>query len=127
MSPQIGVMSFGFKYGLPLDADIVLDVRFLPNPYFTEGLRTLSGLDEPVRQYVLQAPIAQAFIRHMKDLLLFAIPHYQQEGRHYLTVAIGCTGGRHRSVALASEIADMLRTAGLSVDLSHRDIGEDTR
>jgi RNase adapter protein RapZ len=119
---QILVLSFGFKHGVPLDADNVLDVRFLPNPHWVEGMRPLTGLDEPVRHYVLGQPEAKEFLERVEHLLTFLVPAYIHEGKSYLTLAIGCTGGRHRSVVLAEEIADSLRKLGYSPSLTHRDV-----
>ena len=110
---QILVLSFGFKHGVPLDVDNVLDVRFLPNPHWVEAMRPLTGLDEPVRRYVLAQPEAKEFLERVEHLLKFLVPAYVNEGKSYLTIAIGCTGGRHRSVVLAEEIADGLRRLGL--------------
>lgn len=116
------VISFGYKYGIPLDADIVLDVRFLPNPHWVDDLRPLDGRDEPVRDFVLEKDVTQDFLARTRDLLAVLLPGYQAEGRHYLTVAIGCTGGRHRSVVLASEIAALAREKGFGVKVIHRDV-----
>ncbi|MGI9053811.1 MAG: RNase adapter RapZ, partial [Ilumatobacteraceae bacterium] len=102
---QLAVESFGFKHGLPLDADIVMDVRFLPNPHWEETLRPLTGHDPVVREFVLARPESVAFLERLEDLLRTVLPAYQAEGRSYLTVAIGCTGGRHRSVVIAEELA----------------------
>ena len=109
---QILVLSFGFKHGVPLDVDNVLDVRFLPNPHWVEAMRPLTGLDEPVRRYVLGQPEAKEFLERSQHLLRFLVPAYIKEGKSYLTIAIGCTGGRHRSVVLAEEIAGGLRNMG---------------
>jgi RNase adapter protein RapZ len=109
---QVAVESFGFKHGLPLDADIVMDVRFLPNPHWEEDLRPLTGHDPAVRDYVLETSVAESFIDHFDALLADVLPAYQAEGRSYLTVAIGCTGGRHRSVAVAEEMARRFRERG---------------
>ena len=116
------VISFGYKFGIPLDADIVLDVRFLPNPHWDEELRPLDGRDEPVRDFVLSKDVTQDFLARTRDLLAVLLPGYQAEGRHYLTVAIGCTGGRHRSVVLAGEVADLAREKGFVVSVIHRDV-----
>ena len=116
------VISFGYKFGIPLDADIVLDVRFLPNPHWVDDLRPLDGRDDPVRDFVLEKEVTQDFLARTRDLLAVLLPGYQAEGRHYLTVAIGCTGGRHRSVVLASEIADLAREKGFVVSVIHRDV-----
>jgi len=120
------VISFGFKHGLPLDADIVLDVRFLPNPHWVEGLRELTGQDEPVRDYVYGQDVTQNFLARTKDLFAVLLPGYQTEGRHYLTIALGCTGGRHRSVALADELGAFIKDSGFAVKVIHRDIGRTT-
>lgn len=119
---QVAVESFGFKYGLPIDADIVMDVRFLPNPHWDETLRPLVGLDLPVRDSVLGAPQAQSFLEKLTALLESVLPEYAAEGKSYLTIAIGCTGGRHRSVAIAEELASRLRLSGQPVRTSHRDL-----
>jgi len=121
-SMQLSVMSFGFKHGLPLDVDTVFDVRFLPNPHWVEELRPLTGLDAPVRDYVLGQMAAQEFLTRVDDLLSFLLPAYVQEGKSYLTVAIGCTGGRHRSVALAEDLAARIRDRGFSPTVYHRDV-----
>jgi RNase adapter protein RapZ len=123
---RLAVMSFGFKYGLPLDADMVFDVRFLPNPYFVEELRALSGLDERVQRYVLGSQPGQEFIQQSARFLRYLVPEFRKESKHYLTVAVGCTGGRHRSVAIAQALGDQLIRAGHRVDLRHRDIEEHT-
>lgn len=117
------VVSFGYKFGLPLDADLVLDVRFLPNPHWVEGLRELTGADEPVRDYVLGPVSTKEFIERVRDLFDVVLPGYVNEGRHYLTVAVGCTGGRHRSVVLAEEIAALIRERSLPATVLHRDVG----
>jgi UPF0042 nucleotide-binding protein len=119
---QVAVESFGFKHGLPLDADIVMDVRFLPNPHWQEELRPLTGHDPAVRDYVLKRAQTAEFIDRFDDLLSSVMPSYVTEGRSYLTIAIGCTGGRHRSVAIAEEIAARLRGRGVAVRTSHRDL-----
>ncbi|MEZ4227035.1 MAG: RNase adapter RapZ [Polyangiaceae bacterium] len=120
---RLRIVSFGFKYGPPADADLVFDVRFLKNPYFEDDLRELTGKDEPVRRFVLGEKDSTELLWHVLSLLEFCIPRYEQEGKSYLTVAIGCTGGRHRSVALAETIAAQLRgKMGGSVDLAHRDV-----
>jgi UPF0042 nucleotide-binding protein len=120
--------SFGFKYGVPVDADLVLDVRFIENPFFIPELKDQSGLDAPVANFVLGKDDAQGFITRALELLEFALPRYEAEGKSYLTVAIGCTGGRHRSVAIAEHMATALATrTGLDIDVTHRDIGEVAR
>ena len=116
------VISFGYKFGLPLDADIVLDVRFLPNPHWVPGLRELTGQQEPVRDYVLGQDSSGDFLARTRDLFAVLLPGYQSEGRHYLTIAIGCTGGRHRSVVLSEELAAFIRDKGFPVKVIHRDV-----
>ena len=119
---QILVLSFGFKHGVPLDVDNVLDVRFLPNPHWVEAMRPMTGLDEPVRRYVLGQPQAREFLDRVGHLFKFLVPAYIQEGKSYLTIAVGCTGGRHRSVVLAEEIAAQLRDLGFNPSVIHRDV-----
>ena len=119
---QVAVESFGFKHGLPLDADIVMDIRFLPNPHWDEALRPLTGHDPAVRDYVIERKETSDFLDAFDELLRTVLPGYQSEGRSYLTIAIGCTGGRHRSVAVAEELANRLRARGLAVRTNHRDI-----
>lgn len=119
---QILVLSFGFKHGVPLDVDNVLDVRFLPNPHWVEAMRPLTGLDEPVKRYVLGQQEAKEFLELVEDLFKFLVPAYIREGKSYLTIAIGCTGGRHRSVVLAEEIAVRLRKRGYNPSVTHRDV-----
>jgi len=116
------IRSFGFKHGAPIDADIVLDVRFLPNPHWVDELRPLTGLDGPVRDYVLGQEAAKAFVDKVVDLLELTLPAYKQEGKAYLSIAVGCTGGRHRSVAIAEELAARLAEVGTSVTVAHRDV-----
>ncbi|HWP08538.1 MAG TPA: RNase adapter RapZ [Polyangiaceae bacterium] len=117
------VVSFGFKFGTPVDADIVLDVRFLKNPHFVRELRALPGTHADVRSYVMANGDAEAFVKLALELLAFSIPRFESEGRSYLTVAVGCTGGRHRSVVMAGEIARLLgERLGISGDLVHRDL-----
>ncbi len=119
---QVLVLSFGFKHGVPLDVDNVLDVRFIPNPHWVEEMRPLTGLDEPVRRYVLSQPESKEFLAKTEDLFKFLVPAYVKEGKSYLTIAVGCTGGRHRSVVLAEEIAAFLRKLGYSPSVIHRDV-----
>lgn len=116
------IVSFGFKYGMPVDADVVLDVRFLDNPFFVAELRPLTGLDEPVISHVLSAPETQEFLARARALLEYVLPRYEREGKSYLTIAIGCTGGRHRSVVVAETIARELNLAtGFPIAVVHRD------
>ena len=108
----IQLISFGFKYGVPLEADLVFDVRFMQNPYYVDGLRQLSGLTEAVRDYVLGQPVAVEFLRYLREFLSFAVPAYVGEGKTRLTIALGCTGGYHRSIALAEELATLAARGG---------------
>jgi UPF0042 nucleotide-binding protein len=119
---QTTVMSFGYKHGIPLDVDNVFDCRFLPNPHWVEELRPLTGLDEPVKEYVLGQPATGEFLAHLEGLLDLLLPAYQKEGKSYLTFAVGCTGGRHRSVAIAQELARLIEERGFSPSIQHRDI-----
>ncbi len=119
---DVTVMSFGFKHGIPLDADLVFDARFLPNPYYVEDLRPLTGLDRPVAEYVFACPQARAFTEKMEDMLDFLLPLYIEEGKLGLTVAIGCTGGHHRSVALAWALVQYLKAKGVNTVNINRDI-----
>ncbi len=122
----ITVLSFGFKYGIPSDADLVFDVRFLPNPYYIEELRPLSGNDREVRDYVMKNDKAMEFLEKLTDMVEFLIPNYIIEGKTQLVVAVGCTGGKHRSVTLANELYETLeRTDHYGVRIEHRDIGKD--
>lgn len=117
------IVSFGFKYGAPVDADIVLDVRFLDNPYFVPELKPMTGLDEPIVRYVLSSPETREFMGRARALLEYVIPKYEREGKSYLTVAIGCTGGRHRSVVIADALArELSSTAATPVGVVHRDV-----
>lgn len=120
--PSVTVMSFGFKHGVPTHADLVLDVRFLPNPYFVEELKNLTGNDASVDGYVMGFEDSAAFLEKVKDLLSFLMPRYGDEGKVYLTLAFGCTGGRHRSVTLANRVGEWLRQRGTRVQVRHRDI-----
>lgn len=124
---MVSVESFGFKYGLPIDADLVMDVRFLPNPYYVAELKPQTGQDEPVRQFVLEQPEAQDFLGKYSELLLSLLPQYVREGKRHLVIAIGCTGGQHRSVAVAEELAARLAAAGTRVMVTHRDMVRNTR
>ena len=119
------VMSFGFKYGIPVDADVVLDARFLPNPHWVENLREHTGLDSDVREYVLDAPAAASFLTEAVRLLDIMADGYLREGKRYVTVAVGCTGGKHRSVALAEEVAARLGAQDIESVVVHRDLGRE--
>ena len=121
----ITVSSFGFKYGAPADADIVMDVRFLPNPHYDPALRHLTGMDAPVRDFVLGKPETAAFLNRWLPLLEDVVPGYVMEGKHHLSIALGCTGGMHRSVALAEVTGNFLRGLGYRAVVGHRDIGRD--
>jgi UPF0042 nucleotide-binding protein len=118
----VSCLSFGFKNGVPLDADLVFDVRFLPNPHFVAEFRKKTGKDMRVAEYVRSFPQTMEFLGRVTDLMLYLLPHYVQEGKSYLTVAFGCTGGQHRSVMMAEDIAERLREAGYHVKAIHRDI-----
>ncbi len=118
----ISLVSFGFKHGVPFDADLVFDVRFLANPHFVEGLRPLDGRDARVREFILKHAESRELLRRLQDFLGFVLPAYQREGKTYLTVAIGCTGGRHRSVALVEELRSFLDGLGLAANVVHRDM-----
>ena len=122
----ITILSFGFKYGIPADADLVFDVRFLPNPYYIEELRPMSGNDQPVRDYVMNNDTAKQFLTKLTDMVEFLIPNYISEGKTQLVIGIGCTGGKHRSVTLANELYEALKkTDSYGVRIEHRDIGKD--
>ena len=116
------LVSFGYKHGIPFDADLVFDVRFLPNPHFVDGLRPLDGRDTRVREFVLRHDEARELLDRLRDLLRFLLPFYQREGKAYLTVAIGCTGGRHRSVTFVEELREFLESLGYAPTVVHRDI-----
>ena len=119
---RVDVMSFGFKRGLPRQADLVLDVRFLPNPFYIESLCRHTGLDEDVRDFVIEHPVTAEFLQRYRELLNFLIPHYKEEGKHRLVIAVGCTGGVHRSVAIAESIGAFLREEGYPTEINHRDM-----
>jgi UPF0042 nucleotide-binding protein len=119
---KTSIVSFGFKYGVPLDVDLMFDCRFLPNPYWDEALRSHSGLEPQVRQFVLGRSETSAFLAKLNDLLAMLIPAYTREGKSYLTIAMGCTGGRHRSVVLAEELARSLGDDGVPTTVFHRDV-----
>jgi UPF0042 nucleotide-binding protein len=119
---QVSVISFGFKHGVPIDADMILDVRFLPNPHWDENLRPFSGLDQSVRDFVMNQDLSGDFLERLDSLMNLVLPAYVQEGRSYLTIGIGCTGGRHRSVAMVEEVARRLTAAGYHPRVTHRDI-----
>jgi UPF0042 nucleotide-binding protein len=122
---RASVMSFGFKYGIPIDADMVADLRFLPNPFWVDDLRPLSGLDEQVSEYVLRQPRADEFLEQYEKLVALLAGGYLNEDKHFLTIAIGCTGGRHRSVAMSEAFAERLRAQGVRTLVVHRDLGRE--
>ena len=119
---SVSVMSFGFKYGLPMEADLVFDVRFLPNPYYIEELKHQTGLDAPVRDFVFSYQQTKDFLGKIEDLLSFCLPSYVDEGKTNLVIAVGCTGGKHRSVAVAEALAEFAAKRGYSTSVSHRDL-----
>ncbi|NLJ79704.1 MAG: RNase adapter RapZ [Firmicutes bacterium] len=121
-SITVDIFSFGFKYGNPIDADLVFDVRFIPNPFYLDELRSLTGEDREVADYVLKFPITQRFLKKFVDLVYVLLPAYAQEGKARLTIAIGCTGGQHRSVAIAAELAKRLENKGVKVGFRHREL-----
>ena len=118
----VSVTSFGFKYGLPLEADLVFDVRFMPNPFYIDELRNQTGLDAPVRDYVFRFQQTQEYLKRLKDLLAFSLPLYAEEGKTMLVIAVGCTGGHHRSVAVTHALAGFIHGLGYQVLENHRDM-----
>lgn len=119
---QVAVVSFGYKFGVPRDADLVLDVRFLPNPHWIDELRPLAGTDARVRKYVVGQHAYGEFMKRLRSLLEFVVPGYVAEGKSYLTIAVGCTGGRHRSVVVADALDEWFAKRGLPVSIEHRDL-----
>ena len=119
---RVHVLSFGFKHGLPPDVDLVFDMRFVPNPFYVPELRPLSGLDAPVRNFVLEKPEIKEFLERVEPLLLFLLPRYQAEGKSQVTLGFGCTGGQHRSVAVSERVARDLRRSGFDISVQHRDV-----
>ncbi len=126
-SMMITIVSFGFKYGIPIDADLVFDVRFAPNPYYISEMRPLTGNDKLVSDYVMQFEVTQEFLTKLQDMIGFLIPNYKKEGKNQLVIAIGCTGGKHRSVTLANALYDFLHEKGHTVIKQHRDIEKDSK
>lgn len=122
---NITILSFGFKHGVPIDSDFVFDVRFLPNPFWIDELKELSGLNEPVQDYVLGQKGANEYLTHLKEVILLAKPGYLREGKRYLTVSIGCTGGKHRSVTFAEKLSELLTGGDNQVRKVHRDLGKE--
>jgi UPF0042 nucleotide-binding protein len=124
--PRLSIVSFGFKYGLPVDADLVADCRFLPNPHWIAELAPMTGQDAPVREYVLSQRGAEEFLSHYTELLRVVLPGYEREGKRFITLAVGCTGGKHRSVAVADQLAARIAgAAGADVQVTHRDLGRE--
>ena len=122
----ITILSFGFKYGIPVDSDLVFDVRFLPNPYYVEGLRPKTGNDKEIQEFVLKYTEAHEFLEKLEDMVKFLLPNYISEGKNQLIISIGCTGGKHRSVTLANELYKRLQSQeGYGIKVEHRDIGKD--
>ena len=119
----VSVTSFGFKYGLPMDADLVFDVRFMPNPFYIEDLRDKTGMDHEVYDYVFSFPQTNDYLKKLEDLLSFSLPLYAEEGKTQLVIAVGCTGGHHRSVSVARALAAYIRQLGYHVSENHRDMG----
>lgn len=119
---SISVTSFGFKYGIPMEADLVFDVRFLPNPFYVEGLRRQTGMDEPVRDYIFSFDETEEFLQHLRGLMAFLLPRYVEEGKSTLVIAVGCTGGKHRSVALTRALRQMIEELGYHAGETHRDM-----
>lgn len=126
-SLMVTIVSFGFKYGMPVDADLVFDVRFAPNPYYIPELRPCTGNDAPVKDYVLKFEVAQTFLSKLEDMISFLIPNYMKEGKNQLVIAIGCTGGKHRSVTIANELCIFLEKEGHTIIKQHRDIEKDSK
>ncbi len=124
---QISLMSFGYKYGMPIDVDLVFDARFLPNPYYDNELSELSGKDDKIKDYLMQFPVTQQFIERFFSLIDFIIPYYVKEGKNYLSVAIGCTGGRHRSVFLVEQFHQLLKPKNYNIFVRHRDIKKEEK
>ena len=121
----VSIISFGYKYGIPLDADIVLDVRFLPNPYYDDALKDLRGTDLEVYEFVMKNQVTQQFIKRVMDMIMFMLPHCHREGKASLALAVGCTGGHHRSVVLSIELSKLLSQKGYDVTVTHRDLNTD--
>jgi UPF0042 nucleotide-binding protein len=123
--PNVNIVSFGFKYGVPAEADLLFDIRFLPNPFFEENLRNLDGRSDEVQNFLNDSPLTGEFMERLEDFLEFLIPQYAAEGKTYLFVAIGCTGGKHRSVALAERLGQYLTQQHIPCSVSHRDLGSE--
>lgn len=123
----ITLVTFGYKYGVPYDLDLMFDLRFLPNPHFVPDLRECTGEDSRIREFVTEPGSSREFLGKLEDFLIYLLPRYRREGKSYLTIGFGCTGGRHRSVAVALMIAESLRKSGYEVNVKHRDVGGNTR
>jgi len=127
-SLYVTVLSFGFKYGIPVDADLVFDVRFLPNPYYVDELKSHTGNEPKVQKFVMKGGLAEEFLKKLSDMVLFLLPHYVEEGKNQLVIAIGCTGGKHRSVTVANRLYERLKAKeDIGVKIEHRDIEKDSR
>ncbi len=124
-APKVNVVSFGFKYGVPAEVDLLFDVRFLPNPYFVDHLRPLDGRTAEIQKFLDEHETTGEFVERLQEFLAYLIPHYAAEGKTYLTVALGCTGGKHRSVALAERLGQYFRSADVPASVSHRDLGRE--
>lgn len=122
----VTILSFGFKYGIPSDVDLVFDVRFLPNPFYVPELKNKTGMDKAVSSYVMNFGIAQEFLNKLEDMLIFLIPNYIKEGKNQLVIGIGCTGGKHRSVTLANELAARIQSTDYGINVEHRDMKKDS-
>ena len=120
---SVSVISFGYKYGLPMEADLVFDVRFMPNPYYIENLRHKTGMDQEVYDYVFSFQQTEDYMKRLKELLSFSLPLYAEEGKTVLVIAVGCTGGHHRSVSVTRALASYIRQLGYQVSENHRDMG----
>ena len=121
----VNVMAFGYKYGMPMDADLVFDVRCFPNPFYIDELKYKTGNDKEVQDYVMSFPEAQEFMKKLNDMMSFLIPLYEEEGKVAITIAIGCTGGKHRSVTMTNKLGDYLKESGMKVNVTYRDIGRE--
>lgn len=126
-SLMVTILSFGFKYGIPSDADLVFDVRFVPNPFYIAELKYLTGNDKQVRDYVMQSDESKEFLKKLNDMISFLIPNYIKEGKNQLVIAIGCTGGKHRSVTYANKLYSLLHKEGFNLVINHRDIDKDLK
>jgi UPF0042 nucleotide-binding protein len=120
----LSLVSFGYKHGIPVDSDLVFDVRFLPNPYFVSELKELTGSDQPVIEYIRSHKVAMDFLARLQSMLDFLLPEFDREGKSYLTIAIGCTGGRHRSVMMVNSVAEALADSAVRIRVIHRDVGK---